>query len=152
MKIETKYFGAIEINEEQVIQFKQGLPGFKDYKEFVLLPLEEAPIYKVLQSTKEAGLAFILVNPYVFFHDYAFDIDEQSKKELELKQAEDVDLYTVMTLKDPFKQSTINLQAPIIINQQNRSAKQLILNQTDYHTKHSITSKEEAGESHAHSK
>lgn len=150
MEIETKYFGKIEVEDDEVIQFKQGLPGFKDYKEFVLLPLEEAPMYKVMQSKQEAGLAFIVVNPYMFFKDYAFDIDEQTKKELELKEAKDVELYSVMTIQDPFKQSTINLQAPVIINQKNFHAKQLILNQSDYHTKHSIAVDEGAGDHHAH--
>jgi flagellar assembly factor FliW len=150
MEIETKYFGKVEVEGNQIVEFKQGLPGFKEYNSFVLLPLEDAPVYHVLQSIEEAGLAFIVVNPYVFFKDYGFDIDEQSKQDLGLKEAKDVELYSVMTLRDPFKTSTLNLQAPIVINGKNQNAKQLILNNSDYHTQHSIGVSEEAGGTHAH--
>ncbi|KHE69120.1 flagellar assembly protein FliW [Halobacillus sp. BBL2006] len=150
MEIETNYFGKVEVEEEQIVVIIHGLPGFKEYKKFVVLLLEDAPVYRVLQSVEDAGLAFIVVNPYVFFKDYAFDIDEQTKQELDLKEAKDVELYSVMTIRDPFKTSTLNLQAPIVINGKNQHAKQLILNNSDYHTKHSIEVHEEAGGQHAH--
>lgn len=150
MKIQTKYFGKVEVDENQILEFNQGLPGFKDYQKFVLLPLEEAPVYQVLQSMEEAGLAFIVLNPYVFFKDYAFDIDGSTKQELGLEDANDVELYSVMTIHDPFKESTLNLQAPIVINKKTNHAKQLILIDTEYHTKHSIGLHEEAGGKHAH--
>ncbi|TGB02368.1 flagellar assembly protein FliW [Halobacillus salinus] len=150
MQISTKYFGSIEVDEKELIQFKHGLPGFGDYRSFVHLPLEEAPLYSVLQSVDEHGLAFVVVNPYVFYKDYEFVIDEQTKKELDLQSPEEVDLYCVMTLQDPFDRSTMNLQAPIIVNKTNHRAKQMILNDPKYHTKHSLQLHKEEGGTHAH--
>ncbi|RWZ55032.1 flagellar assembly protein FliW [Halobacillus fulvus] len=150
MNLETKYFGSVEVKDVELLHFEQGLPGFKDLKKFALLPLPEAPVYHVLQSADEKEIAFIVANPYLFFKDYEFTIDDQSKGELALEKAEDVELYSILTLKNPFEESTVNLQAPVVINKKNRQAKQLILNRTEYHTKHSIKAREEAGGTHAH--
>ena len=148
MNLNTKYFGNVTIDESELLHFKQGVPGFKQLHNFVLIPLADAPLYNVLQSAEDSTIAFIVVNPYVFFKNYEFDIDQGSKDELDLKNAEDVSLYTVMTLHDPFEKSTVNLQAPIVINQKNNKAKQLILNGTGYHTKHSVNKPLEAGDHH----
>lgn len=39
MKIATKYHGEIDIQAADIIRFEQGVPGFFDEKQFVLLPL-----------------------------------------------------------------------------------------------------------------
>ena len=37
MKVDTKYFGEIEIGEEKILHFPQGLFGFDEYKDFTIL-------------------------------------------------------------------------------------------------------------------
>lgn len=147
MNVNTKYFGQVDVSEEELLHFNQGIPGFKNLNRFALLPLPEAPLYRILQSVDEKDIAFVVVNPYVFFKSYEFDVDNGSKEELSLEKPEDVDLCTVMTLHEPFEKSTVNLQAPIVINRKNNQAKQLILNGTEYHTKHTVAEKK-AGDEH----
>ena len=146
MNIETKYFGAIEVEKKECIEFTSGLPGFENYHNFVLLPVDELGTYFALQSVEEAGLSLIVTNPYLFYKDYEFDIDEE---ELGIERPEDVAVYNVVTLRDPFETSTLNLQAPIVINTAKGTAKQLILNHTDYKTKHPLVPSVKGGESHA---
>ncbi|WP_188206709.1 flagellar assembly protein FliW [Alkalibacillus aidingensis] len=138
MKITTVYFGDIEINEKQLINFENGLPGFQDEKEFALLDLEGNPAFKVMQSTKTKELAFVITNPFLVYPDYEFKLDDNTVDQLSVKKPEHVSAWSIVTLKEPFEQSTINLQAPVVINTQNRQAKQVSLNHTKYHTKHSI--------------
>ncbi|MCA0971570.1 flagellar assembly protein FliW [Halobacillus litoralis] len=145
MKVQTKYFGEVEVDEKDQIAFEQGLPGFRDYQTFVMLTIPEAPFYVVLQSLEVHDLAFILTNPYIFFQDYEFDIDGTSEEELEINSTKEVEVYSVITIRDPFKQSTINLQAPIIYNKNTNQAKQIVLNSSVYHTKHLIIQEEEGG-------
>ncbi|QAS53705.1 flagellar assembly protein FliW [Halobacillus litoralis] len=146
MKVETKYFGTVEVDAEELISFPHGLPGFESFHSFVLLPVDELGTYFALQAVDEAGLSLIVTNPYIFYKDYAFDIDEQ---ELSLEKPNDVAVYNVVTLKDPFEKSTLNLQAPIVMNVRERIAKQVILNDANYQTKHPLTQSNKGGESHA---
>jgi flagellar assembly factor FliW len=148
MKIETKYFGALELEKKDCIEFPAGLPGFESYHRFVLLPVDELGTYFALQSVEEAGLSLIVTNPYLFYKDYEVDIDEE---DLGIERPENVAVYNVVTLRDPFEMSTLNLQAPIVINTPKGTAKQLILNHPDYKTKHPLISSEKGGESHARS-
>ncbi|MEC3882775.1 flagellar assembly protein FliW [Halobacillus sp. HZG1] len=146
MKIETRYFGEIEIDKKDCIEFPAGLPGFESYHSFVLLPVDELGTYFALQSVEEAGLSLIVTNPYHFYKDYEFDIEEEK---LGIMRTEDVAVYNVVTLRDPFDESTLNLQAPIVMNTAVGKAKQLILNQPEYNTKHLLIPSGKGGESHA---
>ncbi|MGR9048800.1 flagellar assembly protein FliW [Halobacillus faecis] len=146
MRIETKYFGTIEIEKKDCIEFPAGLPGFESYHSFVLLPVDELGTYFALQSVEEGSLSLIVTNPYHFYKGYEFDINEE---DLGIERPEDVAVYNVVTLRDPFENSTLNLQAPIVMNIAQGKAKQLILNQPEYKTKHPLIKFGKGGESHA---
>ncbi|ASV68260.1 flagellar assembly protein FliW [Cytobacillus kochii] len=138
MKIETKYQGTVEVSSEQHLHFPVGLPGFPEEQQYVLLPfLEELP-YFILQSINTAELAFVVVDPYAFFADYEFQLNEASQHALQIEQPEDVATFVILTLKEPFKSSTANLQGPLVINMKKRMGKQLVLNDARYKTKHPL--------------
>ncbi|WP_082233354.1 flagellar assembly protein FliW [Halobacillus massiliensis] len=145
MKAETKYFGEVEVAEDQFIHFHNGLPGFEHLRVFTLLPVDEQGLYFTLQSMEEAEVALIVTNPYLFYSDYEFDIDEKSTGDLSLEQPEDVAVYSVVTVKEPFARSTINLQGPVVVNTTSSKGKQIILNKTHYETKHPLFNEKGGG-------
>lgn len=134
MPVQTKYLGEIEINEEQIIEFSSGIPGFLDELKFVLLDFPGNPLFQFLQSLKTPELAFIVTNPHHFYRDYEFELDEQVQESLKIKSEKDVLLRAIVTLKQPFQNSTLNLKAPLIINPNARLGKQYILNTDEYST------------------
>lgn len=138
MIIKTKYHGETQIQEEQIIMFANGLPGFSDEKKFVILPLSEDSPFVVLQSAETAELAFIVASPFVFFKDYGFDLDETTVEFLEIEAAEDVEVMSILTIEEPFEKSTANLMAPIVVNRKKMLGKQVILHDSSYQTKHLI--------------
>lgn len=138
MNIQTKYFNEITIEEKNIIHFEHGIPGFLEEKQFVLLPLTDDNVYYVLQSVKTSELAFVVTNPFLFFKEYDFELEDATVEQLEIKDATDVAVYSILTLQDPFEKTTANLQAPIIINTKNNHAKQVILNDENYKTKHPL--------------
>ncbi|MBO8157635.1 MAG: flagellar assembly protein FliW [Bacillaceae bacterium] len=150
MKIQTFYFGEIEMDEKSVVQFPNGIPGFHEEKEFVLLDIPDNPAFQILQSVHNQQLAFVVTNPYLFYKDYEFELDESTIEQLNIGEPEDVAVYTIVTLHDPFEQSTINLQAPIVMNTKNNMAKQVVLNNTSYQTKHLISKKNSSQGEPAH--
>ncbi|WP_060205265.1 flagellar assembly protein FliW [Sporosarcina koreensis] len=144
MNIQTKFHGEIEIQSDQLWNFPKGIPGFEDEKEFVLLPIEGNNIFQVLQSTNSLAVAFIVTNPYTLVADYSFDIDGPTIELLNIEKPEDVFVLGILTLKQPFETSTINLQAPLIFQMNNRKAKQMILNDNRFTTRHMIGQPKEA--------
>lgn len=137
MKIETKYLGTLEVNEEEILHFASGIPGFPKEKKFVLLPLEDTGL-DVMQSTDTPEIAFIVTDPFLFFPNYDFKLEDPVVDQLELGAAEDVSVYIILTVRDPFEITTANLQAPVIINTKNRKAKQVVLNDGSYNTRHPL--------------
>jgi len=133
-KLKTTRFGEIELNEEEIIHFEKGIPGFEDEQKFMLIVQEDLP-FLFLQSVRTSDLSFILTDPFSFFQDYSFDLDDQSKEELEIQDVADISVFGILSIPEDFQQTTINLLAPIIINRQKKKGKQLILHQTNYRTK-----------------
>ncbi|MGN2274101.1 flagellar assembly protein FliW [Priestia megaterium] len=138
MKISTSYHGDIEIDNQQTLTFNQGIPGFLEETEFVILPLPEAEAFQVLQSIQTKELAFIITDPFQFFLDYDFQLEPQEIEKLQLQQAEDAAVYVLLTMSDSVEKITANLQAPVIINTKQQLAKQVILMNTGYETKHRL--------------
>ncbi|MFT9487244.1 flagellar assembly protein FliW [Tepidibacillus infernus] len=134
-KIETTRFGVLEYKEEDVIHFEKGIPGFEEEKQFILFqPDQENPL-AFLQSIHTVNLAFVIANPFSFYPNYEFELDEQSIAELEIKDVNEVAVWGILSIPENFKKATMNLKAPIIINIKNKKAKQIILHETDYLTK-----------------
>lgn len=136
MLIETSTWGSLEITEEQVYQFPKGIPGFEQETKFALLSLEEGP-FAYLQSLNEKELAFVVVDPFVFYPDYEFELPENESKELSL-QEDQVYVRSIVTLKDPIENSSLNLLAPIVMNSIARTGKQIVLHNSPYRTNHPL--------------
>lgn len=132
MLVETKYLGEMEIDEEKIIQFASGLPGFQDETKFVVLDIPGNELLQILQSIETPDLAFFVTSPHYFYKDYTFKLDEHIVEALKITNQKEVVILSIMTIKEPFSSSTINLQAPIIINSAAKSGKQFILNDEKY--------------------
>lgn len=139
MHLETKYVGKIEVDEQNIIHFETGLPGFKEENKFILIDLPGNEVLQILQSVQTAELAFIVTNPHLFYQDYEFKLDDYIIEALQIEHERDVVVLSIMTIQDPFHTSTINLQAPVIINKRNKLAKQYILPSDKYPVKAEIS-------------
>lgn len=127
MIIETKFLGEVEIEETDIVTFEYGLPGFPDKKKFTILPIDTELPLAFLQSTEEKSLSFVVAYPFAFKKDYAFDISEEDKVDLQIEKEEDILVYSIVTLKESFQDSTLNLLAPVILNVNKKFGKQIVL-------------------------
>ena len=145
MNIQTAYFGEVEIDTTDILNFQFGLPGFENEKEFILLPLEENSVFQVLQSVLTATLAFIITNPYGITTNYRFELEEAAIHALRIEDEKEVAVFAIVSLKETIAKSTVNLKAPIVLNTTNKKAKQVILNNEDYSIRHLISSESKEG-------
>ena len=138
-KVNTLRFGEIEVDEDKIVHFTDGIPAFEDEHEFLIIPYDEESPYVFLQSLTTPDLAFLMVMPFVFFPEYEFELDDANQEKLGLTRQEDMAVYTLLTIPGgQVKEMTANLMAPIILNQSTRQARQIVLDKTRYTTKHSL--------------
>lgn len=126
MIIETTRFGEIECQDEEVLTFINGIPGFKEQRKYTLVMIEESP-FMYLQSLDEGSLAFIVVSPFDFFPKYEFELPEHIKAEADIHELENVQIVNIVSIQEELSKATINLAAPIIINLANKTGLQYIL-------------------------
>lgn len=141
MHIQTKFHGEIRVQSDQIWNFPKGIPGFEGEKEFVLLPIVGDSTFQALQSTQEPNIAFIVVNPYNLVENYSFDVNESTIELLEIQNQQHIFVLSILSVKDSFEESTINLQAPLIFQSEAKKAKQMILNDNTFTMRHPIGSK-----------
>jgi flagellar assembly factor FliW len=136
MKVNTKYLGEVEISEDNIIDFETGIPSFLDEKKFVLLPFDESTPFYILQSVTTPELGFVVVSPFQFFPDYQVKLSDATIEALNIEKEDDVSIYTILTVQEPFTKTTANLQGPVVINSKNNKAKQISMTDQNYTTKH----------------
>ncbi|WP_366923011.1 flagellar assembly protein FliW [Metallumcola ferriviriculae] len=136
MKVISKRFGELEVDQNAVINFEEGLLGFNSAKQFVLLDVPENPLFKWLQSVDSAEVTFLLVDPFVIKKDYSVKLDDTFLKELEIENKEQVLIYTIVTIPaGGFINATTNLIGPLLINWQRKQGKQIVLEDENLHVR-----------------
>ena len=143
MKYETARFGSIEIQGQDILVFPDALYGFDQEKEFALLPLDpniESPM-EWLQSLRTRELAFIVTDPFLFVPEYKIVLSDSEQTQLEIESMESVVVRVIVTIPKVHSEMTANLVAPLVINQKNCLAKQIVLTNAEYDTKHPLISK-----------
>ena len=140
MIIQTKYLGEVEVDENQIIKFPQGILGFDKHQEFIILKISNNDNFKILEDLKHPNIAFFIINPWNFYNDYIVDIPDEELGKIGIfpNRAIEIVVINIVTLGKTFKESTANLLAPIIINMANREGRQFIQNNTIYTTRHRL--------------
>lgn len=140
MKIDTKYFGNIEIGEEKIIHFENGVLGFEDYKDYTILydNEKEKSFFSWFQSIEESSLAFPIVNPFNVAKDYNPQINEDMLEVIGGLPDEDTIVFLMATIPEDVKQASVNMKAPLIINASTRKGVQIIVEGQEYEIKHKL--------------
>jgi len=134
MKLETRNFGEIEIFEEDVINFREGLPGFPKDKQYVILSDENSPV-SFLQSVDGGDVSFVVVDMLAFMPDYNPRVDESFLEDLGVYNPANFEIYNIATIFDNLKDSTVNLKAPIVVNAMDKIGKQVVCDNEEYSVK-----------------
>jgi len=144
MQITTDFFGTVEVDENEIITFASEVPGFPEARRFILLPFGEGIPFWSFQSIDQPECAFVVTNPFWIDPDYVFELPESAKEQLGIQETAQVAVYTTVTLREPFQESTTNLRAPFVMETKRRQAKQIILDET-YANRRMIGSLTEVG-------
>ena len=135
MKFISKVHGEIQYEENNIINFNKGIPGFNELKNFILLDLQGYEPFKLLQSLENDEISLIVTSPYEFFNEYEIKLSEETIKNLKIDSPEQVIILTTVTVNSDVKKITTNLQGPIVINTSNNFGEQIVLDNSKYKVK-----------------
>ncbi|MCL4515588.1 MAG: flagellar assembly protein FliW [Firmicutes bacterium] len=138
MKVVSSRFGTYEIPEEKIIAFPEGILGFEDEKRYVILEDGADSPFKWLHAVDDPDLAFIIIDPRLFYPSYEIVLSKDDGEKLSLQNPEDAVVYVIVVIPEDPSQMTANLQAPLVINSQNRIGRQVVLSDNRYSLKHKI--------------
>ena len=136
MRIETSRFGAVEVDENRFIRFEHGILGFPNDKEFALIQTAEGSGFYWLQAVTRADLAFVVCDPRIFVSDYQVPVKVDDLESIGLSEQKDAQIFIIVNKVDDLL--TGNLQGPLVINHHSRAAKQLVLSDKRYSTRHPL--------------
>ncbi len=134
MKLETKIFGEIDIEDDKILDFEKGIIGFPDLRKFTLIYDEDrkdgANIIW-LQSLDEPAFAMPVMNPLLVKESYNPSVEDEHLKSLGELGEDNLLVLVTVTVPQDIKKITVNLKAPIVINAQKRKAVQVIAEDED---------------------
>ncbi len=137
MRIQTKAYGEIDVDDRQLVSFPGGLLGFEKFTEYALLDAMQKPFF-YLQSIALPELAFVLIDPFLFRPDYAVDVDDESLGEIGIERPDEALIFAIVTIPADGGAVTANLMGPVIINKTNRRGMQAVLPDARWRVKHDI--------------
>jgi len=140
MKLTTRIFGEVEIEDEKIITFPQGIVGFPDMTRFALMHDEgkNSNTIRWLQSIDEPAFALPVLDPLLVKPDYNPVVEDEVLKPLQPLKTEEMLVLVTVTVPHDLTQMTVNLKGPIIINSENCKAVQIILEDDEYVVKYPI--------------
>lgn len=141
MKLNTRNFGEITFEEKDKIHFVDGLPGFEEEKEYVMLNNHDTkdPVpFMWLQSTKDKELAFVISIPFFLKKDYEVDIPDDVCKKLDIKEPSEAVVYSICKIKEKVEDMTVDFMSPLIINIKTKQGYQVVQYDSNYSSNEKI--------------
>ena len=138
MIVQSTRFGELEVSDEQILDFPQGLLGFPEEKRFALMEYKPDSPFYFLQSLADPDLTFLMINPFAFFNDYEFDMDDALMAEIGVTADNPPTVFNIATVKDTIANMTVNLAGPVLVNMRDRKAAQWVIEKTQFPTRYPL--------------
>ena len=114
-------------NDVPVVEMRGGLLGFPEYTQFTLIKMNDEGLVYRLQSLQDEAINFVVVPAASFFPSYAPVVDDEVAARFDLVNGREVLILLVVTLGESFKDSTVNLMAPLLLDPAAQIAEQIIV-------------------------
>ncbi len=139
MEVNTRIFGTIDIEDDKLIHFVNGIVGFPQLTTFTLIhDNEKNGGIQWLQSMQEPQFAIPVMNPLDILEDYNPQVEDELLKPIGGLDPENMLVLVTVTVPSDLTKMSVNLRGPIVINADNRKACQVITEGEEYQIKFPI--------------
>lgn len=146
MQVNTRDFGEITVDPNDIFEFPQGIYGFEDDKRFALFNrvFDDVP-FLYMQSADNIIPCFLVFEPIDFCPDYEPSVSEEDLKAMGVKSAQELTFLAIANIPESIEDLSINLKSPIVLNPAKKQGHQVILQNPDYSIRYKPFSKESKG-------
>ncbi|MBI4569343.1 MAG: flagellar assembly protein FliW, partial [Planctomycetes bacterium] len=137
-KVSTSRFGEVEVADDQVFEFPEGILGFPGVREYFLQPNPSGGPFQWLQAIGAPHVAFVVCEPALFKQDYHITLRPEELEVIDLKDEKDAHVLVILVIPSDPRLMTANLQGPVVLNRAARKGKQVVLIGTEHTTKHRV--------------
>lgn len=134
-------FGEFNINENDIIHFENGLYGFEDVHEYVLINHDDHGAIMTLQPVQGSVPQFVLLDPFTVVHSYAPRLSKADLKLCGGLEGEELKYLVIAVVKENYLETVVNLKSPIVLNPITHNARQVIVENEDYSMQHPVFDK-----------
>jgi len=128
IKINTRDFGEIEINEDSIFEFPSGVFAFEETKHFALIsPLGDDVYPMWLQSADDVTPCFVVFDPTIIDANYEVTLSKSEKALLDIKEDTNLKYLVIAKVPENFRETTVNMKSPIVLNADTNTGAQFIL-------------------------
>jgi flagellar assembly factor FliW len=127
VKIKTTRFGELQVENNDILNFKDGLLGFDSLKQYFIVDPGDSTLILWLQSVEDNSVAFPIIEPKIFKPDYVAKLVPNDLSAVELESLSNARIYSILTIPADITAMSANLKAPIVINNTKKVAKQVVL-------------------------
>jgi flagellar assembly factor FliW len=141
---DTRHFGRIVYRDDVALTFPRGLPGFENYRRFLVLSLPHQEPLVFLQSLEDAALCFLTLPVLAVDCSFRLEISSEDRALIGLppglppRIGEDVLCLAVLSIRE--EGPTANLLAPLVVNLRNRLSVQAVAAESGYSHQHPLLS------------
>lgn len=133
--IESTRFGTVEFDDSIELTLDQGMIGFPHLTRYAILKQREDSVFMWLHSVEDPSLAFPIVLPWVFHWDYEVKLSDEDMAAIGVERADQISIYCVVSVGADVRKATINLFSPLVVNNDDRRARQVINTAEGYATR-----------------
>ena len=130
MKFFSRQFGELDCPGDHCIVFPNGLIGFEEFTEYIIVDDEDAEPFRWLVSTQNSELCFPMISPAEILEEY--------QPVLPITGNDPIELFAIVCLRPTLGETTANLKSPIVINSKTRAAQQVVLTDDHYSVSHKL--------------
>jgi flagellar assembly factor FliW len=126
-------------SKEAVIHFDEGLIGFSECKDFILMENESLVPFRLLQSLEFPNIGFLVLEPTALINNYYERVPEKDWESLGVGGMVKPLAFVIVVIGQTAETSTGNLQAPLLVNYHRMTGKQVILTDSGFSVRHPLT-------------
>ncbi|MCD6405433.1 MAG: flagellar assembly protein FliW [Planctomycetes bacterium] len=138
MLIESPRFGTIEVAEERIFTFPDGLLGFRDFKRYYFHEPAPGAALKWMQCIDVPALGFVVTDPRIFKPDYQAAITAAELEALGITDPSQARVWVILTIPEDPARMTANLQGPLVTSPQEHLGVQIVLSEEGITTKYPV--------------
>lgn len=138
MKVTTTRFGELEVKKQDIFHLKEGLMGFESLRDFFIVDPGDQTLILWLQAVEDSAVAFPVIEPKIFDPSYSLKLLPQEMQSLELTDLTKSTVFCILTIPRQVTDMSANLKAPIIINNETKKGRQIVLQDSKLDIRHKI--------------